>query len=82
MDDITKRDRLLFTRELFTFWRIVLYGAILTVIGIPWIRGSGTSIVPLCVTSAVLLAASTMTAWDRSKEKRFKSERFRLIWRA
>lgn len=74
MDDIRRRDRTLFLRELLSPGMFVVYffAFLFTLINPP-------SMWPVWIPTLGLCAWS---AWGRSKRKRFRSERFKLLWTA
>ncbi len=75
MDDITRRDRVLFLREAFSPVRVMLYIAIVAC----WL-----SLAPwkLTATFCVLAALGIYPAYKASVEKRFRSPRFHQLWDA
>lgn len=82
MDDIQRRDKLLFVRELFTPSRIVLYLGLMLFLSMFFNPQAIAHVLKAMVVALAVLGASTYVAWDRSVQKRFKSERFKLLWGA
>lgn len=76
MDDIRLRDQRLFVRELFGPAPVVVYLVTLAVTFVP------KPIEVTVVLWLVVLAFCATYAWNKSKEKRFKAERFKMLWQA
>lgn len=82
MDDIKRRDNMLFVKELLSPARIFLYLALVWFVWM-FVNPSGVAhVVKAVIVALAVLSASTYVAWEKSTQKRFKSERFKLLWGA
>lgn len=76
MDDIRRRDLNLFFRELVSPGMVVIYGLCFVVTLAP--KPLETNL----VIWTFVLGLGSIAAWNRAKTKRFKAERFKMLWGA
>jgi len=81
MDEIRRRDRAVFLKELFSFSKLfqILVGLLGTagLVSLMHLGGVWVVVIGLFVTAALV-----WSAWDASKTKRFINAKFQLIWSA
>ncbi|MBS1713862.1 MAG: hypothetical protein JST30_05945 [Armatimonadetes bacterium] len=81
MEEIRRRDRAVFLKELFSFGKLVqiLVGLLVSagLVSLFHLGGTWLTLVALGMTSALV-----WSAWDASKTKRFVNSKFQLIWTA